>query len=323
MAPYADSLLERHRVAFAIVAAREKLAARIAENPARFEFDGQEGAGGALILEHFLLELGKQGIPAEAVLAPAPGTDVCETERVLRGLEQALARVRTLLVEFNSYLSGGLPYVFATELSLLRERGLVVYRYPARAAVEVSADRARGSVRIAFAPGELGEVTSSGFFVPTRLAGDLEARVRYRLGTWSPGPDSACLALFAQNESSTLRYYAQLSAWGTPARLAAQASFRGETGEPRRIEAGPGELRLRRRGDTFAAWQRAAGGEWLLLGERAGEPADELVLGCKIWSKVRCGGLEAELSELEIEGTPARDQGPPPAVRPDPRAAEL
>ena len=315
----ARQIRQRYRELFERCCAREKIAARIGGKPVRFEFDGQEGANGTLILEHFLIELGKQGVAAGQFLQPEPDSCEADIERGSRALERALARVRTLLVEFNSYLSGGLPYVFPTDSEVLQQRGLVVYRYPARGAVEVSASGER--VRITFAAGELGDVTSSGFYVPTRLSGDFEARVAYELVHWSPGPDSACLALFAQNEPSTLRYYAQLSSWGTPPALHAQASFNGETRAPLAIDERAGEFRLRRTDDVIAAWHRARGQEWSALGERAGEPRDELVIGCKIWSKVSCGGLVADLTGLALEGTPARDQGPLPAVRPDPRAA--
>ncbi len=315
----AQRILDCYRAAFEAACARERIAARIAGTPGRFEFEGQEGASGAQILERFLLELAGQGVAAGQVLEPRPDADETELQACTRGLDRALARVRTLLVEFNSYLSGGMPYVFPTRDEVLQSRGLVVYRYPARAAAQVSA--VDGRVRIAFEPGELGEVTSSGFFVPTRLSGDFEARVRYELGSWSPGPDSACLGLFAQDEPSTLRYYALVSSWGAPPSFAAQASFTGEVLDPVAIDGKGGELRLARAKGRIRAWHRARGGKWTALGERAGEAASELFVGCKIWSKVSCGGLVAELTELSIEGRPAREQGPMPAVRPDPRAS--
>ncbi len=312
--------LERYRAAFSAACARERIRGEIAGDPARFVFAGQEGASAELILEHFLIELGKQGVPAEAILAPSSATGAAEVEARALGLEGALARVRTLLVEYNSYLSGGLPFVFRTSSDVLRGRGLAVYRYPAQAAVEVRVAQER--VWIAFEPGALGDVTSSGFYVPTRLAGDFEVRVAYELGRWSPGPDSACLALFAQDEASTVRSYAQVSSWGSPPAFAAQASFTGDVRPPVAIDGAPGELRLARSGPRIRAWHRARGRDWTPLGEHGHDPGADAVIGCKIWSKEACGGLVAELSGLAIEGRPAAEQGPPPAVRPDPRAGK-
>ena len=70
----------------------------------------------------------------------------------------------------------------------LRERGLSIYRYPARAAVDVRP--ADDAIRITFHPGPLGAITSSGFYVPTLLRGDFSATIHYRIRRWRPGPRS-------------------------------------------------------------------------------------------------------------------------------------
>jgi hypothetical protein len=315
----ARSIRERVQEAFARECGRDRIAARIVGDPPAFVFEGQEGVSGERILERFLLELRERGLTSGSLLDPSPGATDPEVEERLRGLESALIRIRALLVEFNAYVSGGLPYVFATDDEVLRRRGLSVYRYPSRAAVDVNASE--GRVRIAFEPGELGEVTSSGFYVPTRLAGDFEARVLYELQQWSPGPAPAWLALFAQNEPSTLRHYAQVSSRGTPSSSVALAVLAGEPANPVETDACLGGLRLARVHGCVGAWHRALGGGWELLGAHASEPADHMFVGCKIWSGGACGGLTAVLTDFELDGSPAADQGPLPAVRPDPRRA--
>jgi hypothetical protein len=195
----------------------------------------------------------------------------------------------------------------------------MLYRYPRLGAVEVTPVDA--AMRIAFAPGELGAVTSSGFYAPTRLCGDVDIRVRYVVRQWAPGPDSACLGLFLQNEASTARYYSQLmSTADAPDRLTVAAGLAGAL-SARRDAGREGWLRLARTGRTIAAAHRPhAAAPWVELA-RAQGTGDDLVAGAKIWSKVRCDGLVVDLYDLQIDGTLAAEQPPLLGPRPDPRRA--
>ena len=174
-------------------------------------------------------------------------------------------------------------------------------------------------VHIAFAPADLGEVTSSGFYLPTLFAGDFTVETDYVLGTWLPGStDAACFALFAQNEASSLRYYAQRrSAGDGPAELLANFN-NDDLSTPQPVTEPHGALRVQRRGDVVSCWHRAEG-EWMLLGEHRGDPADDVIIGSKIWSSGTAGTLEVELSDLHVDGEIPQDQIDAVPIRPDPR----
>ena len=128
----------------------------------RVAFDGQENADRHLLGGVFHDELRKAGAVAPGRrLHPCRALDddaVAEAEGSLR---RTVARLRTLLIEHNCYLSGGLPWVFPAARAVLSERGLAIYRFPASAQVDVVAEG--DHVRISFHPTDLGEVTSSGF----------------------------------------------------------------------------------------------------------------------------------------------------------------
>jgi hypothetical protein len=318
--PRVASAAERLRFAFAFAAARENVHARLDGDASamRITFDGQEDAPADVMLHHFLLELEKAGAVSHGWIHPQPDWDDATIAVAAAALDRALTRIRILLVEHNSWTSGGVPYVFATDDAVLRERGLAWYRFPKRGAVELSARD--GVVRIAFAAGDVGAITSSGFYVPTRIHGDFTATIGYRLGTFDPGPDSACLALFQQNEASTVRVYAQLTCTPTCAGrvFVAQAGLRGGVTSPLPADAGPGAFRLRRAGRRVTAWHRSGGGDWRELGAVDDDPGDDAILGCKIWTKVACGGLVAELHDFTVAGRVADDPGAPADVRPDP-----
>lgn len=299
-------------------------------------FADQEGAPAELILHHFGLEAAAAGLgvagpwwlPAAALHAGV--------QPFAKALRQALARIRTLLIEYNSYLSGGLPYVWPGGDATLRARGAAIYRYPRLGEVDVGvadaggADGADGAavgaigaaIRIAFLPHALGPVTSSGFYLPTRLVGDVDVVVRFVLRRFDSGPDATCLGLFLQNEASSARYYAQVmctadaptarsAALGHAGAVIGRLPFAGDTGW----------LRLRRAGGEVVAWFRsAASAPWQRLGS-VPAVADPLIVGAKIWSKVRTDGLVADLFDLTVEAGLAADQPPLLPIRPDPRRA--
>lgn len=282
-------------------------------------FAGQEDAPPELIEHHFQRELAAVGVHARGPLLwpSAVRRDAAARQRCAAAFAHALLRLRVLFVEYNSHLSGGLPWPFPGGGERLRTRGLTFYRYPRRAPVDVGPVDA--AMRIAFSAGELGAVTSSGFYVPTRLQGDVVLTIRYVLRQWHSGPDSACLGLFLQNEASTARYYAQIaSTAAAPEQRVAAAGLQGEVVGRRPVD-GDGWLRLVRSGGEVVAFHRAAGSEAFTELGRCAATADPLVAGCKIWSKVRTDGLVADLFELEIDAALASEQPELLPARPDPR----
>ena len=279
---------------------------------------GQENAPPELMLQAFVDEARAKGLEVGPRLHLG-GVPANRQDRVVEALRGTLQRLRTLLIEHNSYTSGGLAYPFVARHEGLAERGLSIYRYPARGAVDV---RAVGDgVDIDFAPGALGEVTSSGFYLPTLFEGDFELQARYRLGTWRPGATrAACFALFAQNQASSHRYYAQrMSTGDAPHRLL--ASLADQLSPEREVVDPAGRLRVVREGDRIScAHAPAEGGSWTELGSAAAPPEPEMLFGAKIWSSGSCNGLQVRVTDLQIEGTLARAQLPPPARVPDPRS---
>jgi hypothetical protein len=306
------------RTVFAQACSAHEIRGRFEENPPRFHFEAQQNAEPALLARLFDEELGKAGITASDVLAPRADLAAAELERVASGLRQAVARLGVLLIELNSYLSGGLTWVFPDTPARLRERGLAAYRYPARAPVDIAPEG--DHMRLTFHASDLGKVTSSGFYVPTLVRGDFAVTLRYRLGEWRPGAHTVCLALFAQDELSQLRYYAQRRAAGThPHEVMANFNNQVLT-TPLPAHGTEGVFKLERRGDLVISSHRA-GDAWTVLGEHRGDPARDVVFGSKIWSSGEAGMLEARLFDLRIEGELPAQQIPPVPIRPDPRGA--
>jgi len=284
------------------------------------EFAGQENASAARILQAFQDESQAAGILAGEVLRLHPAMTQVDVDLAERGLRTVAQRLRTLLIEHNSYLSGGLRYPFPETCEGVAERGLATYRFPQLGEVDVVAEQS--GVRISFAAAELGEVTSSGFYLPTLFGGDFSVELSYELGTWRPcAAEAACFALFAQNESSSHRYYAQrMSTGDQPHRILASMA---EVLSPEQdVEGIAGRFRVQRQADTITCWHGSpdASDPWTRLGSAAAPEQQEMILGAKIWSKIRCGGLEARVSRLCIDGQMADRQIPPVEVRPDPRS---
>lgn len=283
-------------------------------------FAEQDNASAARILQAFHDESQAAGFLPGELLRLHPAMTQADVDLAEQGLRAVAQRLRTLLIENNSYLSGGLRYPFPAALEGVAERGLAIYRFPSLAEVEVVAEQA--DIRISFAPAELGEVTSSGFYLPTLFGGDFSVEVAYQLGTWRPCPEeAACFALFAQNESSSQRYYAQRMSTGQqPHRILASMA---EVLSPAQDVSGTaGRFRVQRQDDTITCWHGSPdpSDPWTRLGSAAAPEQQEMILGAKIWSKIRCGGLEARVSKLCIDGQMADRQIPLVEVRPDPRS---
>lgn len=318
MPPSPEQSFAHLRAAFDATAAAQEIRAELglADGELTLVFAGQEEVEPERMAEAFVGELVTAGVAWDELRVLA-GLDQAGLERRRVALDTALARLRTLLVEFHSYMSGGLPWVFPGGTPAWRERGLAIYRFPKRAAVDVTPEGS--SLRIRFHAGELGKVTSSGFYAPTRVEGDFRATLVYELGRWEPGPEAASFALFAQDEPSQLRYYAQRrSAGGGPHELL--ANFTNTVfSEPLVARERSGAFRLERDGRSVRIAHRE-GGVWTELATHAGDPPNDVIFGSKIWSSATAGVLEAVILDLTIEGRLTAEQLPPVPVRPDPRS---
>ncbi len=316
-----DELASAWRATFAEACREHDIHGRL-DGPAdgmTVAFDGQEGAASPLILAAFVDELGKRGVRGGPVLVARAALDSAQRRRASAALAHAIGRLRTLLVEYNSYLSGGLPWVFTDPGQPAAARGLAIYRFPARAAVDVEADG--DAVRIHVHAGDLGEVTSSGFWVPTLLRGDLDIRIRYRLPRWQPGAAASNFALFLQDEPSEQRYYAQRRAAGDGTHEVLGNFHNDSFTRTVAVHGAAGGLRLTRSGGQVTAWHRTPDADWIELGSRDdGDPRDVLP-GVKIWSSGACGALIAELHDLQLRATlpPENAQLAAVPIRPDPR----
>ena len=200
----------------------------------------------------------------------------------------------------------------------MAERGLAIYRFPKTGNVDVTAEGDR--IRIAFAPGDVGPITSSGFFLPTLIHGDFTVEADYELRTWLPDAvEPGCFALYAQNEDSSHRYYAQrMSAGDGPHRLVASHVDRLSPEHP--VEGPRGSLRVTRAGGEITCSHRQPGADWTALGSAPAPPESEMILGAKIWTKLRCGGLCVDIYNLRVDGRMAERQVPPVPVVEDPRS---
>lgn len=322
--------IDELRAAVRAAASEQELALVWAGSAAAPElrFADQEGAPAELILHHFGLEARAAGLAVAGPWWLSSAALHAGVQPFAAALRQALARIRTLLIEYNSYLSGGLPFVWPGGDPLLRTRGAAIYRYPRLGEVdvgvvgEVAGDTVADAIRIAFLPHALGPVTSSGFYLPTRLVGDVDVAVRFALRRFDSGPDATCLGLFLQNEASSARYYAQVMCTAdAPTARSAALGHAGAVIGRLPFVGDSGWLRLRRAGGEVVAWFRAdATAPWHRLGS-VPAVADPLIVGAKIWSKVRTEGLVADLFELSVDAGLAVDQPPLLPVRADPRRA--
>lgn len=309
----------RITAAFRAACERELVLGALAEveGGLRLAFEEQETAPPALILDTFLTELSRRGVRAGKLFAAPPGLTDAQLDQVTGAFEESVRRIRALMIEYNSYLSAGLPWVFPGGDGPLRERGLSIYRYPAHAAVDVLPEGE--AIRITFHPGPLGPITSSGFYVPTRMCGDFTATISYRIRRWAPGPDAASLALFVQDEPSMVRYYTlRQTEAENPDQPIARANLDDELSAKIPAPAETGMFRLARRGDVIASAFHDGTG-WVELGEKATDGAPDLFLGAKIWSGEHCDGLEADLFDLTIVGEIPDEQTIVLVERPDPR----
>lgn len=311
---------EAIRNVFAARCHREEVNATLA-GPAgamHISFAGQENAAPDQMLDHFGRELEAQGVRAGEVVFPMVPRG--EDDDGAPAFDAAVERIRTLLVEYNSYLSGGLPYPFGGNESRLVERGLTMYRYPSHAATSITT--ADDRVRVSFAP-EVCKLVSSGFYVPTRVRGDFTVNVDYEIRRWQPGEDCANFALFVQNETSSARYYAQRrSSAADPEHHEAFYVACGHESTARATETAHGSLRLQRAGCALSAWHREMNGGWELLGTDEQATTEDIYVGAKIWSLVKNDGLEVDFRALSIEGEIPDDQSPVLHARPDPRGAD-
>ncbi len=313
---------ERLAAAFAEECAANDVRGRLTGGPEVYAiaFEGQEDASPELMRRAFLDELRHAGVLATETLTLTlhPEMDAAAAAFAEEALRHGARRLRTLLVEHNSYLSGGLRYPFPPSAAGVAERGLAIYRFPKTGNVDVTAEGDR--IRIAFKPGDVGPITSSGFYLPTLISGDFTVDADYELRGWHPDAvEPGCFALFAQNEDSSHRYYAQrMSSGDGPHRLV--ASHVDQLSPERAVDGDRGSFRVTRAGDVMTCFHRQPGADWIALGTAPAPPESEMILGAKIWAKLRCGGLCVDIYNLRIDGRLADRQIPPVPVVQDPRS---
>lgn len=239
-----------------------------------------------------------------------------ELAELLAAIRLSLRRTRAKMVDADSWVSGGLSWPFRVDDPRIRERGLALYRAPARASATVITAPGRGS--IAIPAGDCGEIVSAGLWIPTLLAGDFEFALSYELPQWIAGERESCLGLYAVAADGTFRMYAQrvARAGESPRVVADIDGSPGPTVAP--CSDAKGRLRITREASLLSAWHRA-GERWSWLGRiREGTPRP-LLVGVKVWALGRCGPLRAELADFCLSARAAEEQTPPPPVRPDPR----
>ncbi len=311
----------RLRATFEASCEREDIHARLLGPAAamRFEFDGQENAEAPLMAHHFGIELDRIGAtPGSGWVLPQIGMDI---DSACDRIDRAVARMRCLLIEHNSYLCGEVPFVFPGADPAVADRGIAWYRFPKLGPVDLSVDG--DGLRICFVGGELGEVTSSGFYLPTLFTGDFVVQCSYEVHTWEPGPDSACFALFAQNLASSARYYAQrMSDGSAPDDHRVLGSLATKLSKARPATERIGEFRIVREGTRLTAWHRTASDEgvWQPLATDEAATQDDVVFGAKTWSKVESGTIDVTVRNLAIDAKLADEQIPRLEHRDDPRA---
>lgn len=281
----------------------------------RPHFEPQFGASADWLDRTFREELASRGESAAADWC-ARDLGASELARLVDVVRMALRRTRARLVDTDSWVSGGLAWPFPVIDAGLRERGLALYRAPARAPATVTS--IPGRVTIAFPAGDCGEIVSAGIWVPTLLAGDFDVAVSYELPEWIAGEREACLGLFAVASDGTFRMYAQrVTRAGESDRVV--ADIEGAAGPTvARCSGSSGWLRIARERGLLSAWHREHA-TWTWLGRIRETAPRPLLVGIKIWALGTCGPLRAELVEMQLEGAAAPDQTPPPPVRPDPR----
>ena len=278
-------------------------------------FAAQFGAQPEWLLQTLREELQARGVGADAAWISRPLDDV-ELSNLLDVVRLALRRTRARLVDTDSWVSGGVAWMFPVNDSVVLERGLALYRAPARGAATVST--VNGRVIIAFPAGDCGEIVSAGIWVPTLLAGDFDIAVTYRLPDWTAGEREACLGLFAVTPDGTFRMYAQrVTRADEPHRVV--ADIQGACGPASaHCTRSSGTLRISRERGLLNAWH-CEHENWSWLGRIRERTPLPILVGIKIWALGRCGPLRAELVQFTLACTAAPEQSPPPPVRPDPR----
>ena len=135
-----SSPIDRLKQTFAAACDQHSIQGRLAGSPGALEvtFTAQEGANEAMMLHGFGEELRSDGVDWAEMAADA-GPDEATLTRYEAGVRAAVGRMRVLLVELNSYITGGLDWVFPAAPEALSGRGLANYRFPARAAAALRA----------------------------------------------------------------------------------------------------------------------------------------------------------------------------------------
>lgn len=311
----------RIRAAFEAACTEQKVHGKLTERDGGWavSFEPQAGADGGTIAGAYRDELAAVGVVVEDSLRPARDMSPALIERACEAVQHGIERLAALMVQHNSYYRGGLPFPFPPSAPGFDAKGLGSYRYPSDAWADVELEPDAAVIR--FAPGDLGVVTSCGFFVPVLVEGDFTITVDFVLRRWRPAPDDAtCFGVLTSDDQVPERYHAQIMSTGDGP-LYALAEMQGELSPVREISGDRGSLRMVRAGDTLTSLYRGEGGDWIELGRSAAPVSPVQILGAKVWGKKICGGIEVAVPRFELEGKISQREVPPPPVRPDPREA--
>lgn len=313
---------QRLREAFEEACKSESLKARIEGSAGclHIRFDDQIGLPSDRITSIFLEEMAKLGVLAGQRLYPSPVMTEQELHRACEAIRLSLSLTRKRMVESGSFFSGSLAFPFDRNPSLVKERGLALYRFPVAAAVDLCVKE--NGIKIRFEAGDLGEITSSGFWIPTWLVHDFSIRMRYAVHAWKPGDQPACFGMWIANRTTSFTCYAQRTTENpAPTRLGA---VMGDRPLHHAAEAGmeAGEFRITREGKRIVTWHRAEG-SWLTLAEIDQDDPEDMITGAKIWAHGKSGPLEVEVVEITIEATPSGNQDDPPPFQKDPRCVVI
>lgn len=285
-------------------------------NSLRLIFEEQAGQSGERLHALFNEEMTNAGIDMGAEIIDRLMSGEQDPQQFKNAFREALGMLRKRLVDLNSFTSGHVAYPFDPPAYLFGKRGIALYRYPIPADVELAAGSGRVSIR--FAPGDLGEITSSGFWVPTWLAGDFDIRMRYSIKAWETGDKPACFGMWIANKTTGFTCYAQRTT--EPPEPTKVGALMGDLPlhHAAVVDQDEGELRIKRESERVTALYRNHG-DWLFMADIDQEMREDMIFGAKIWSHGECGPLEAEISDIIVSAALSPHQDTPPPFVEDAR----
>lgn len=318
----ASDVAQRLRTAFEAASDDSGIRAELVEQDGgwRYVFADKAGAAGGLIGQAFRDELAADGVHVGETLRPGRDLSTAQVERGVGAIRRAFQRLQALLVQHNTFYRGGLAFPFPASTPGFGDKGIVAVRFPLAAQADVVIEES--GVAIRFAPGELGAVTSCGFYVPVWVEGDFSATIEFEYRRWRPSPrDASCFALLSSDEEVPERFHAQRMSTGDGPHYGL-AEIRGVVSPMQELQHDRGGLRIVREGATVRCLHRGGDGPWVELGSGRGPVSPVQLLGAKIWGKVDCDGLEVALTRFDLEGKVSSREIAPLPDRLDPRDLE-